>query len=90
MELQEVHGFRSPDHFLAVERLLDEACAAGAVSEITPGAMYSGSWEFRQRWFIDQSSTVWRLVAPEYPFRGALEPIDTDGRPIEVQVDPEP
>lgn len=73
----EARQFASPEDFSAFEAEIDRACISGALREVPTRSDYSQSPEFRQRWFVDAAGGTWRLVFPDYPFRGVFEPVDS-------------
>ena len=68
----EIHGFSSPGEYQRFMTWLAEAVEEGALVEIEVDEPYSGSWMFDERWFRSGSGQVWRLVAPDAPFRGVF------------------
>jgi hypothetical protein len=71
-----VRGFRSPGEF---ERFLDwlgGQIKRGGVIEVPVLHRYAGSDTLRERWFrCANDEHVWRLVEPDFPFRGTFEPV---------------
>jgi hypothetical protein len=76
--LQEIQGFDSPGHFREVQQEVEDAATQG---ELTRGpvtqpfvnAYISSAWD--EKWYMTDSGDVWRLVKPEFPFRGVLEKV---------------
>lgn len=69
----EIHGFTSPGEFVRFQQWIADAVAEGALTEVPVDSVYSGSSLFDERWYRAASGTVWRVVAPEPPFRGVFE-----------------
>ncbi len=69
----EIHGFSSPGEFARFRAWIAEALSRGALTEIPVGEPYSGSPLFDEQWYSEPSGTVWRVVAPDPPFRGVFE-----------------
>ncbi len=72
-EWEEIHGFATPGEFerfrIWIGTRLDEA----AIVEVPVEEPYSGSPMFNEHWYQGADGSVWRLVAPEPPFRGVFE-----------------
>ena len=66
----EIHGFDSPGEYNRFLVWVSEALDEGALVEVPVLDRYSGSEMFDERWFRAASGQLWRLVAPEPPFRG--------------------
>jgi hypothetical protein len=47
--------------------------ANGTLAEVPVEDRYSGSFMFNEHWFRAPSGAIWRLVAPDPPFRGVFE-----------------
>jgi hypothetical protein len=46
------------------------------IEEIPVGSFYAGA-NFEEHWFIcKQSGSIWRLVAPDAPFKGYWGPVE--------------
>jgi hypothetical protein len=69
----EIHGFASPGEFARFQIWLVDALAEGALVEMPVTSPYSGSPMFDEHWYRTTSDVVWRVVAPEPPFRGVFE-----------------
>ncbi len=70
---EEIHGFKSPGEFERFKRWITEAVKEGALREVSVGHPYSGSSLFNEKWYREPNGDVWRVVAPEPPFRGVFE-----------------
>jgi hypothetical protein len=75
-----IHGFESPGEYKRFCSWLSDQIDAGLVEGI-PVTKQSGDLIFGLdvRWYrCKASEEVWRLVAPQAPFKGAWEPIPSD------------
>ncbi len=78
---EEIHGFASPGEYDRFLRYLEGLTAAGVLQEIPadpdygPGLVYGGRW-FRH----GRSAEIWRLVPPDFPFKGLWEPVHRSGQ----------
>jgi hypothetical protein len=69
----EIHGFSSPGEFERFRRWIADAVAEGALAEVPVRSAYSGSTALDEHWYRSTRGTVWRVVAPDPPFRGVFE-----------------
>jgi hypothetical protein len=71
--MDEIEGFETPGEYERFRRFLVDQLAGGALREVEPiptGDLYP---EHGQRWFVEtRSGERWRLIPPDYPFRGAF------------------
>jgi hypothetical protein len=74
MEMREIHGFNSPTHFDEFCRRIEAAIEAGELTPTPVGERY-GSVMFEETWYQDRRGQIWRLVSPEFPFKGIFEPV---------------
>jgi hypothetical protein len=51
--------------------LLEDAVAAGDVTRVEVGDRYA-SVGFQEEWYRLPSGDVWRLVSPDFPFKGVF------------------
>lgn len=72
----EIDEFKTPEEYDRFQQKINELVNLGEIREIPvspdcgPGEIYGG------RWFLNQQTEqVWRLVAPDFPFRGLWEPL---------------
>ena len=72
-EWDEIHGFASPAEFNRFHIWIAEQLVERNLIEIPVAEPYSGSPMFDERWYRANDGTVWRVVAPDPPFRGAFE-----------------
>lgn len=76
MKTSPIHGFLSAAEYERFKRILEDEVREGYLIEVTPdpdyhrGLIYGGQW-FRE---VD-TGEVWRLVAPDPPFRGLWEAV---------------
>jgi hypothetical protein len=73
----EIHGFSSPGEYERFFTYIEKQVAAGIARErmVDPG--YERDKINGGRWFEDlDTKTVWRLVPPDFPFKGLWERID--------------
>ena len=70
----EIHGFESPGEYDRFVRDIEDQVSAGIARERDVDPQYGKGMIFGGRWFEDtESHEVWRLVAPDFPFRGLWE-----------------
>jgi hypothetical protein len=75
---EEIHGFDSPGEFARFEAWLASQIEQGDAEEIPVDEPY-GSPYFTERWIRDPDTReVWRVVAPEQPFRGVFIPVEQE------------
>jgi hypothetical protein len=72
-EWDEIHGFESPGEFERFRRWIADVVENGSLVEIPVGSPYSGSPMFDEHWYRTTDGVVWRVVAPDPPFRGVFE-----------------
>jgi hypothetical protein len=72
MVLEEIHGFDSPEHFTEFCKAVEGSIAK---RELTPVAVEKpyGSLMFEESWYRATTGQVWRLVSPDFPFKGVFE-----------------
>jgi hypothetical protein len=77
--LQEIKEFSSITEYDRFKKYLSERLSEGEIEEIEPKEYYQEKnlWgENKDRWFKDCSSKgVWRLVPPDFPFKGFFEKV---------------
>lgn len=56
---------------------LDGQLSHGVISDIQVGERYSGATTLEERWIRGESGEIWRLVAPDPPFRGVFEKVQS-------------
>jgi len=71
-----VRAFDSPTEFERFRRLVDELVEQGVLLATPTDPGYRHGEVIGGAWFIDvATSATWRLVAPDFPFRGCWERI---------------
>lgn len=74
---EEIHGFLSPGEYERFVRYIEQQVASSQAEELPVDPNYGNGEIYGGRWFRDiDSGQVWRLVAPDFPFRGLWEPLD--------------
>jgi hypothetical protein len=72
-----IKGFSSPEEHRRFVRYIEAQVSSGTVEEFPadpdygPGQIYGGRW-FRN----NRTAEVWRLVDPDFPFKGVWEPVE--------------
>jgi hypothetical protein len=73
---EEIHGFDSPGEYTRFAKYIEGQVSAGLARERDVDPRYERGMIFGGRWFEDiETREVWRLVAPDFPFRGVWEPV---------------
>jgi hypothetical protein len=73
---EEVHGFASPGEYKRFVQYIEGQVASGAAKELPADPLYGKGMISDGRWFQDvKTGAIWRLVAPDPPFRGLWEPV---------------
>ena len=75
---EEIHGFFSPGEFRRFQDCVKNSIENGVLVEVNVESPYSGSSLFDERWFESKNGSCWRLVAPDPPFRGVFERVETE------------
>lgn len=74
---EEIHGFSSPDEYRRFVCHIEQELDAAIVEELPPDMNYGQGEIYGGRWLRHTASgRVWRLVPPDFPFRGLWEPLD--------------
>jgi hypothetical protein len=74
---EEIHGFVSPGEYERFCAYIDGQIAGGIAEERSPDAGYDLGQTVGGRWFVDLATAdIWRLVAPDFPFRGIWERVE--------------
>ncbi len=72
----ELRGFLSPLHYDSFLKDIESQLRSGLICEVRvdpdygPGEIYGGRW-FKK----NDTGEIWRLVPPDFPFRGLWEPV---------------
>jgi hypothetical protein len=73
---EEFHGFSSPGEYRRFVQYIEEQVKSGVAREIPVDPLYGKGAIYGGRWFQDvETRAVWRLVEPDFPFRGLWEPV---------------
>ena len=73
---EEIHGFSSLSEYKKFVQYIEKQINDGYVLEKSPDMKYGYGEIYGGRWFENiNSGDVWRLVPPDFPFRGVWEPI---------------
>ncbi|TLM99890.1 hypothetical protein FDZ73_20880 [bacterium] len=77
---EEIHGFQSFSEYEKFSHFVESKVQSGIVKEIEPLPEYHKGYVYGGRWFEDlQSGRKWRLVPPDFPFRGLWEQVEELG-----------
>lgn len=73
---EEIHGFQSPSEYGRFVQYLEGQIIDGYIEEIAANPAYGRGEIYGGRWFRNlQTGEIWRLVPPDFPFRGMWEPV---------------
>ena len=73
---EEIHGFESPGEYDRFVRYIENQVKSGHAREVAVDPDYGRGEIYGGRWFEDlDAGAVWRLVPPDFPFRGLWEPV---------------
>lgn len=74
---EEIRGFQSPMEYQKFVKFVEERVKDGSLLEIPADVTYEKRGVFGGRWFKKSGSgKVWRLVPPDFPFRGIWEVVE--------------
>jgi hypothetical protein len=74
---EEIHGFSSPREYARFVKYIEDQVLEGVAIERDADRRYGRGMIFGGRWFEHiETQEIWRLVAPDFPFRGLWEPIN--------------
>jgi hypothetical protein len=74
---EEIRGFASPGEYKSFCTYIEGQVASGIARERNPDPAYQSAIVFGGRWFEDvESGQIWRLVPPDFPFRGVWERVE--------------
>ena len=77
IELDEIHGFRSPGEYQRFLQFLADQVHKGNLKEVAPDPEYHKGEIYGGRWFsCTDDGSVWRLIPPDAPFYGLFEKIE--------------
>ena len=72
-----IDGFNSPGEYRRFCTHIEKQVASGDARERAVDPNYGKGMISDGRWFEDRNTkAVWRLVAPDFPFRGLWEKVD--------------
>jgi hypothetical protein len=74
MILREIQRFDSPQHFSDFYRSIEDAVKNKELTAVPVEQPYA-SVMFEERWYRTATGQVWRLVNPDFPFKGVFEQI---------------
>jgi hypothetical protein len=70
---EEIQEFVSPGEFLRFKAWLEETIAAGLLRRVSVEEGYTGSDQWDEQWVMCcECGQKWRIVAPEFPFKGVF------------------
>ncbi len=73
---EEIHGFQSPSEYKRFVSYIERQVSINHAVEVEVDLDYGRGEIYGGRWFKDiDTDTIWRLVAPDYPFKGLWEPV---------------
>jgi len=73
---EEIHGFMSPGEYKRFVQYVEGQMVSGMARELPADPQYGKGMIYGGRWFQDvETGAIWRLVAPDPPFRGLWEPV---------------
>lgn len=76
LALEEIRGFHGVSEYEAFVKFIRDHVAAGNLREVESDPTYGAGEIYGGRWFVDiASGSTWRLVPPDFPFRGLFEPV---------------
>jgi hypothetical protein len=85
---EEIHGFVSPEEYDRFVLYIEDQVKSGVAEEITPDSNYGKGEIYGGRWFKDlETGKIWRLVPPDFPFRGLWESVRVEGEASKRQCD---
>jgi hypothetical protein len=75
-EWEEIHGFVLPSEYQRFVKYIESQVATGHAVEIPANPQYHKGEIYGGRWFEHGTSReIWRLVPPDFPFRGLWEQV---------------
>lgn len=70
----EIHGFESPAEYSRFVDFVERQVSLGVSVEVSVDPGYGVGQIYGGRWFRhNESGEIWRLVEPDFPFRGVWE-----------------
>lgn len=77
-EWEEIHGFGSPGEFARFQQWIEGVVMEGVLKQVEVEERY-GSEMYDERWYRSRSGETWRLVAPDFPFKGVFARVESAG-----------
>ena len=78
---ERIGEFSSLRDYNSFQKWLDEQIASGLAAQVPVQSPYSGSSLWEEHWYQCLSDhQIWRLVAPDPPFKGIFTPIASQHR----------
>lgn len=72
----EIHGFSSSGEYERFVKYIEGQVRLGQAEELIADQNYEKGMVYGGRWFKDiNSGQIWRLVPPDFPFKGLWEPV---------------
>jgi len=73
---EEIHGFTLPSEYNRFVKYIETQIHHNKVEEIEIDSNYEFGEIYGGRWFkyLD-TGEIWRLIVPDFPFRGLWEPV---------------
>lgn len=71
----QIKRFDSWEHFHEIEDTLNNMVIKKELEEIHVSEPYANSTLLEERWFKCQCGDIWRLVKPDFPFKGIFEKV---------------
>jgi hypothetical protein len=73
---EEIHGFSSHPEYQQFLLYIESQVSAGYAEEVSADPGYGYGEIYGGKWFRDiESAEIWRLVSPDFPFKGLWEPL---------------
>ena len=73
----EIHGFKSLGEYERFVKYIESQKNRNMAKEIIVDLNYHKGLIYGGRWFqCSKCKAVWRLVEPDFPFKGLWEPVD--------------
>jgi hypothetical protein len=74
---EEIHGFNSPGEYKRFCDYIEKQVLLGCAIERVADPNYEKGLLYGGRWFEERDTKeIWRLVPPDFPFRGPWEKVD--------------
>jgi hypothetical protein len=75
--LEAIHGFQSPGEFQRFNEYILDQVTLGNLEPVQPDPNYEKGKIFGGAWYrCATCSEIWRLVDPDFPFKGLWEKVD--------------